>query len=963
MMQTRLPELTPELARLAEERDRACAEAFLGAGLPPVPGDAAVVAERRVVWALSDFAALTCIRHPELLHDLSTSGDLTAAYGAGAYPPRVAAALAQAGDEAGLKSALRRLRAREMVRIAWRDLTGRADLAETLRDLSGLADAAIDGALGWLHAAQSRDLGEPRAPDGRAQRLVVLAMGKLGGEELNFSSDVDLVFAIPEDGQTTGGRREFSSIEYFVRLGQRLISVLGEHTPDGFVFRVDVRLRPFGSSGPLVMTFDGMEAYYQGHGREWERYALIKARPVAGDLVAGERLLATLRPFVYRRYLDFGAIESLREMKNLVAQEVSRKGMGNNLKLGPGGIREVEFIAQVFQLIRGGRESTLRSRGLLATLAALGERGDLPAETVRELAAAYTFLRRAENRLQAVDDDQTQALPTDPLGRARLACALGHGSWEEFSRVLQEHRDRVEGHFQRVFSTGAQAAGRAPDDPWSLLWAGRLQDDTAERTLTDHGFSPAREALQYLGGLRSSHAVRWMSHQGRGRLDRLMPRLLTEAAATAAPAETLRRLVPLLEATAQRSVYLALLLEHPGALEQLVQLCAASAWIAEQLARYPILLDELLDPTTLYAPPGREGLARQLTQQLARVPPGDGEEEMDALRLFKQAQVLRIAAADVAHALRLMMVSDHLTWLAEAILTRVLEIAWRDLVARHGRPRCRVEDSWETPSFGIIAYGKLGGLELGYGSDLDLVFLHTSSGEDAHTDGEPSVPNAVFFARLGARIVHILTTRTSAGVLYEVDTRLRPSGASGLLVSSMDAFESYQREEAWTWEHQALVRARAVAGEPALLARFEAARLAALMRPRDPEALRGEVQAMREKMRQHLTAGGTGRLDLKQDRGGIADIEFLVQYLSLRWGHAYPEVLRFTDNVRLLEGLTACGCLPATDAAMLTQAYLAFRARAHTQSLQGEQAVVPEDEGLARLREDVTALWHRLMES
>lgn len=960
---TLLPGLTPELARLAEEREHACAEAFLSAGLPPLAGGGAVAAERRVVWALSDFAALTCIRHPELLHDLSASGDLTAPYRAGAYPRRVAAALARAGDEAGLKAALRRLRAREMVRIAWRDLTGRADLAETLRDLSGLADAVIDGALGWLHAAQSRDLGEPRAPDGRPQRLVVLAMGKLGGEELNFSSDVDLVFAIPEDGRTTGGRRDLSSVEYFVRLGQRLITVLGERTPDGFVFRVDMRLRPFGGSGPLVMTFDGMEAYYQGHGREWERYALIKARPVAGDLAAGERLLAALRPFVYRRYLDFGAIESLREMKALVAQEVARKGMGDDLKLGPGGIREVEFIVQVFQLIRGGREPALRSRGLLATLAALGDRGDLPGETVRELAAAYTFLRRAENRLQALDDRQTQALPTDPLGRARLTCALGHGGWEELSRVLQAHRDRVEAHFQRVFSTGAQASGGAPDDPWSLLWAGRLQDDAAERTLTDHGFSPARESLQRLDDLRSGHAVRWMSRQGRERLDRLMPRLLSGAAATAAPGETLRRLVPLLEATARRSVYLALLLEHPDALERLVRLCAASPWIAEQLARYPILLDELLDPATLYAPPGRDGLARELAQQLARVPAGDGEEEMDALRLFKQAQVLRIAAADVAHALRLMVVSDHLTWLAEAILAQVLELAWRDLVARHGRPRCRVGGAWESPSFGVIAYGKLGGLELGYGSDLDLVFLHTSSGEDAHTDGEPSVPNSVFFARLGARIVHFLTTRTSAGVLYEVDTRLRPSGASGLLVSSMDAFESYQREEAWTWEHQALVRARAVAGEPALVARFESARLAALTRPRDPEALRGEVRAMREKMRQHLATGGGGRLDLKQDRGGIADIEFLVQYLALRWGHTYPEVLRFTDNVRLLEGLTASGCLPATDAATLTQAYLAFRARAHAQALQGEQAVVPEDEALARLREDVTALWHRLMES
>ncbi|MCU0935856.1 MAG: bifunctional [glutamate--ammonia ligase]-adenylyl-L-tyrosine phosphorylase/[glutamate--ammonia-ligase] adenylyltransferase [Gammaproteobacteria bacterium] len=957
------PRLTPELASLAEERGLAHAQACATAGLTPLAPDDRAGERWRTLWALSDFAARTCLRQPGLPGDLAASGDLDAPYPEGSYRRRVAAALAPVGDESALLAALRRLRAREMVRIAWRDLNGLADLNETVHELSDLADAVIDGALGWLHEAQSGDLGRPRTQAGEPQQLVVLAMGKLGGRELNFSSDVDLVFAVNEDGRTAGGRRDLSSVEYFVRLGQRLIAALGERTPEGFVFRVDMRLRPFGNSGPLVMTFDGLETYYQTHGREWERYALVKARPVAGDVAAGERLLEGLRPFVYRKYLDFGAIESLREMKALVAQEVSRKGMQADLKLGPGGIREVEFIAQVFQLIRGGREPSLRGRSLLPTLAALAGRGDLPEQTVRELADAYVFLRRAEHRVQAIDDRQTQALPSDALGQARLACGMGFGDWKAFALALQVHREGVEGHFQRVFSAAGGASGGDAHETWAVLWAGRLSGDAAERALTDSGFSPAGETLDRLDRLRASRTVRLMSPQGRDRLDRLMPLLLARAASTAAAPETLRRLLPLLEATARRSVYLALLIEHPDALARLVQLCSASPWIADHLARYPILLDELLDPRTLFAPPGREGLAGDLAQQMARVEGGDVEEEMDALRLFKQARVLRVAAADVSRALRLMVVSDHLSWLAEVILERVLELARRDLVARHGRPRCRVDGRWQYPSFGIIAYGKLGGLELGYGSDLDLVFLHTSAGEEQTTEGERPVPNAVFFSRLGARIVHLLTARTAAGVLYEVDMRLRPSGSSGLLVSSMDAFEAYQRDEAWIWEHQALVRARPVVGEPALVARFEAARLSALTRERDAETLRREVREMREKMREHLAAGGAGRFDLKQDRGGIADIEFLVQYLALRWGRAHPVVLRYTDNVRLLEGLTVGGCLPATEATLLTQAYLAFRARAHALALQGLEGVVHEDAELTRFRDGVAALWHRLMES
>jgi glutamate-ammonia-ligase adenylyltransferase len=960
-----LPEaarLSPELASLGERRWHAWIEACRARGVAPPDLPADLQAHWQSVLAFSDFAARACSQWPQLVEDLARSGDLRRATEPGAYRSRVQAALAGAGDEPGLKQALRRLRAREMVRIAWRDLVGAADLAETLTELSGFADAVLDATLGWLHEAQARALGVPEDPAGDPQRLVILALGKLGGGELNFSSDVDLVFALPQEGRTVGGRRELTSSEFFIRLGQRLIGVLSDRTPEGFVFRVDMRLRPFGASGPLVVTFDGMEHYYQSHGRDWERYALIKARPVAGDLEAGARLLDGLRPFVFRRYLDYGAYEALREMKALVAQEVARKGMHSDLKLGPGGIREIEFIAQALQLVRGGREPALRQRPLLPVLAALGAGGHLPSAATEELAEAYRFLRRAEHRVQEQDDRQTQALPKDALGQERLACAMGFADWSTFTAALHGHRRRVEGHFQRVFPASRPAAEPAGGEPWRAVWLGLATEAALLAQLTARGFEPAEEAGRQLEHLRGCRAVRLMSRQGRQRLDRLMPLLLEALADEQDPSETLRRVLPLLEATARRSVYLALLAEHPDALAQLVRLCAASPWIAEHLARYPILLDELLDPRTLYAPPDRAGLAQELERALERVPAGDAEQEMEALRLFKQTNVLRVAAADLSRSMRLMVVSDHLTWIAEVILGRVLTLAWRDLTARHGTPRCRMDGQWLQPSFGIVAYGKLGGIELGYGSDLDLVFLHTSAGEDQATDGPRPVPNGVFFNRLASRIIHLLTAHTATGVLYPVDARLRPSGGAGLMVSSMEAFEHYQQTQAWTWEHQALVRARPVVASPELAVRFEAARLGALTRERDPQQLRREVREMRARMREHLGIRRPGRFDLKHDLGGIADIEFMVQYLALRWGREHPQVLRYTDNVRLIDGLAAAGRLDPEEARLLADAYRAYRAQVHALALQGREAVVDGD-AVAELPRRVTALWGRLLEA
>lgn len=912
-------------------------------------------------WAYSDFVAQSCVRHPRMLADLLDSGDLLKSYASDDYRLKLEAALAGIQEDTQLKTTLRTLRRREMVRIACRDLAGWVGLDETLRELSWLAESCLSGALEWLHRDLSADWGIPCAHDGVPQSLVVLGMGKLGGRELNFSSDIDLIFAYAEDGQTSGGRRELSNQEYFTRLGQRLIGAIGDRTAEGFVFRVDMRLRPNGESGPLVMNFDGMEQYYQTHGREWERYAMIKARTVAGDKAAGERLLGTLRPFVYRRYLDFGAFESLREMKGMIRREIERKGLQNNVKLGTGGIREIEFIGQSFQLIRGGREPELQQRQILPVLKLLGARGDLPDYAVHDLIDSYIFLRRTENRLQEFADQQTHLLPEDDLGQLRLAASMGYDDWQTFSQALERHRRLVHEHFERVFAapqTGGTTQAGSPD--LGAVWNGALEARQAEAVLANAGFDDTGEAPRLCTRLREGHAYRALSSQGRERMDRLMPLLLGAAGRAAQPVVTLRRLTHLIEAIARRTAYLALLVEHPLALSQLVKLCAASPWIAAMLARHPLLLDELLDPRSLYAPLSRTELAQDLDQRLKAIPPQDLEQQMEALRQFKQTATLHVAAADVAGAMPLMIVSDHLTDIAGIVLAQVLRLAWQHLAERHGQPQCRIGGKLHTPDFAIVGYGKLGGIELGYGSDLDLVFLHDSAGEEQYTSGPKVIDNAVFFARLGQRIIHILNTRTPAGVLYEVDMRLRPSGASGPLVSSLEAYADYQRNQAWTWEHQALVRARVVAGDGIIIAAFGALRREILARRRDLPDLRREVREMRERMRRELASRKPGCFDLKQHPGGIADIEFMVQYSVLAWACDHPELLEFSDNIRQLEGLAKAGLMPEDDVRLLGDAYRAYRAAQHRLTLQDQPAWVAETE-FVEYRAGVERIWRALM--
>lgn len=912
------------------------------------------------VWTGSEFAAHWCRADAGRLAELA--GDLTRRYAAGDLRARVTEACGEAADEMGLMTALRRVRNREMVRIAWRDLAGWAELAETLGDLSVLADASLDVALDKLNAWHAARHGTARSATGEAQRLVVLGMGKLGAGELNFSSDVDLIFAYPAAGESDG-ERPLDNEQYFTRLGQKLIRVMDQVTTDGFVFRVDMRLRPFGESGPLVMNFDAMETYYQNHGREWERYAFIKARPVAGDLAAGRKLLSVLRPFVYRRYLDYGVFESLRGMKEMISQEVERRDLQHNIKLGSGGIREIEFIGQAFQLIRGGREPQFQERAILRVLAQLGNAGYLGSSEVADLREAYIFLRRVENRLQMHADQQTHELPQSETDRARLAWSMGYEKWPVFDKQLRKHCQRVHAIFSQIIvEPRAQVRADGSERNWRAVWQGTLETEEALRALREAGYKPPEETLRVIEGLRASAEQRRLSERGRMRLNELVPAVLRAAAETEAPGLTLARLVLIIEAVLRRSAYIALLLENPRALSQLTRLCAASQWIADMLASHPVLLDELIDPRIFQHPPELDRYGRELEAQLRKVAADDLESLMDALREFQQVSVMRVTAADIGGVLPLMKVSDHLTAIAEQVVGKVLEIAWRHLVARHGMPRCEDEEGERPARFVIVAYGKLGGIELGYGSDLDLVFLHDSAGEGQRTDGEKPLDNSVFFLRLTQRIIHLLATPTSAGVLYEVDTRLRPSGSAGLLVSSLQAFARYQREQAWTWEHQALLRARPVAGDIELAARFEALRRELLCQPRDAAQLRADVLAMRERMRRELGRVKDADFDIKQDSGGLTDLEFLVQYWVLLHAHAHPDLVDYPDIIRFLDGLEIHGLAPVNETRALVDAYRTYRARIHEQSLKGAEPAAPAAEFAAE-RELVRRLWSATMEA
>jgi len=916
-----------------------------------VPADA-----RTRVWTASEFVARQSVRHPDMLLQLVQDGLLQRRREAGEMAAELQSLVAGCDDETQLEAGLRRFRNREMVRVIWRDLNGDADLAETLEDLSELADVCIREALDRLYAWAVEKDGVPRDAAGREQRLVVLGMGKLGARELNLSSDIDLIYCFPSHGHTDG-RRALENEAFFVRLGRRLANVLSRQTVDGFVFRVDLRLRPFGDSGPLVVSFDGMEHYLQAQAREWERYAMVKARAITGTAEDVDTLQALIQAFVYRRYIDFGVIESIRDMKRMIARELFKKGMDANIKLGLGGIREIEFIGQAFQLVRGGRDVDLQIRPIQQVLDRLGDKELLPDFAVRELQAAYVFLRRAENRIQAWRDEQKHVLPADEDGRLRLARSMSFETWDKFAAELNRHRQLVQSHFERVFEA-PQTEQQPEASVLAGVWLGEEAGANQLQSLQAEGFEQAQAVIDALAAFRQSSVVRTLSAGARAKLDQLMPLALDALTQHAHADQALARLLKLFEAIVRRTAYIDLLVENPLALSQLVRLIGESPWVGTQLQRQPLLLDELLDPRRLYSPMHSAQLELELQTLLHSVDAGDEEQELERLRQFAQGNRLRVAAADIAGVIPLMVVSDYLTEIAEVSLQQVQRSAWRDITERHGRPN--LPAPFDT-GFAVIGYGKLGGIELGYGSDLDLVFLHGSDRATAVTDGRREVANDVFYARLGQRMIHMLTTRMPSGILYEVDMRLRPNGNAGMLVSSLKAFEHYQREEAWTWEHQALVRARAVCGDPQLIQRFNEIRAQILCRNRDVQQLRADVCDMRRKMAENLDRSNDEVFDIKQGAGGLVDIEFMVQFAVLRWAHEYPGLVEWTDNARLLERLTEYELLEGHSAEQLFSAYRVFRAIAHRRALQEDKPLIGQDE-LREERAMVREIWKRLMD-
>jgi [glutamine synthetase] adenylyltransferase / [glutamine synthetase]-adenylyl-L-tyrosine phosphorylase len=882
---------TPDAAAAHAARQVARLQA---ASLETQPELAAKLA--RVALA-SDFAIDTLLRQPDLLPRL------TADEGAQPLPPPDL----RNAPRADWQPLLRRYRTAESTRLVWRDVLGLDDVDATLAGSTRLAETCLQLALDALEAEFEQRYGMMRNADGEAQRLVVFGLGKLGGGELNFSSDIDLVLAYPQDGESDGARA-LAAEDYFARLGQQLAKLLDEVTADGFSHRVDLRLRPFGNAGRVALSFAAMEQYFQREGRDWERYAWQKARPVAGDIGAGERFIATLRPFVYRRYLDYGALDGLREMKAAIAAEVARKELADDIKRGPGGIREIEFLVQALQLIRGGREPELRERRLLPALAALVRGGHIATDTGHALAEAYRFLRRVENRLQMLRDAQTHALPVADVDRSRVARGLDFDDWSSLRTVLDAQRGRVAAEFDALLAPRGRAR-----EPSELAGYWRALPESGDASvLATAGFSDTDTLDGSLRDFARAPGVRELSDAARARLDRVLPALLAAAARSSQPDAAVRRVLPLLHTLLRRASYLALLDEQPAALARRVDVLAGSALLAERIAAHPLLLDELLDLRISGPMPDRDALAAECRQVMRE---DDAEAALMALNEIRQALSFRIALATLDARQSAQSSARQLAWLADAVVAVVLEVAQREVARAHGHI--------EGARFAVLGYGSLGGEELGFGSDLDLVFLYDAP-TDATSDGARALDAPRWFARLAQKIVALLGIVTGAGRLYETDVRLRPDGAKGLLVSSLASFADYQRERAWTWEHQALVRARGIAGDAVLLSAFDGVRSEVLSRTRDPGQLRSDIVDMRRRMRAELDRSDAARFDLKQGPGGLVDLEFLLQCLVLGAASRHAELLSPRATPQLLRSVCEAGLLDMQQCDDLVAAHAAL---------------------------------------
>lgn len=881
--------------------------------------------------------------------------------------------------EAMQQRVIRRFRHRHLFRILWCSLTGIADLYLTLEALSVLADTCVCVADELAYQATCERFGLPHSAQGKAQRLIILGMGKLGGYELNVSSDIDLICLWPEAGETRTnevGRKVVDNGEFFRRSVQAFTRLLNSVTEDGFAYRVDTRLRPFGDSGPLVMNFDGLENYYLTQARDWERYAMIKARAITGNPDDIAELMDLITPFVYRRYLDYNAFDSLRELKRKIALSVHQKGLVDNIKLGAGGIREIEFIGQAFQLVRGGQDKRLRLRSIVRVLDLLAADGLLARTEVDQLQAAYAYLREVENAVQMMRDEQLHSLPSAEEDQQRLIAMMDEKDWAALRARLGTHQQAVMQSFGGLFEL--ESDDNPPSDAdeeastsearlhehsleelkaaWAAFSEDELDDQVRSEILSYIGFDADEELLSTLSGVSRGAFFKRLTSQSQERVSRIVPMIMSYTLTTPEPPVTLNRCVALVRAVAGRSGYLQVLADQPSVLSRLVRLFSQSRWLANFVLRQPMVIDELLTgpEDTLYRSP--ELIREKTLAQVERIRDAELDVQMDALRHYRQGREMRIACAQLDGTLSLMQVSDQLTWLAESLVEAVLILVEAPLQERHGQPECEENGVRRQTSHAVVAYGKLGGLELGFASDLDLVFLHDSAGNKQLTNGAKSIENSIYYARLAQKFVHFMGTNTPAGMLYEIDLRLRPNGTSGVLVTGINAFEQYQQGDAWTWEHQALIRARMVYGSRSMRERFAQVRLQVLGQDRSEEALREAVAKMRERMRSALGSNQPGRLHLKQDSGGVADIEFVVQYLVLAYSGAHPALLDYTDNIRILEAVEQLSLLPEGQSRVLRESYLALRERLHRQALQEAGSVVPLDPELEALRDRVIAI-------
>jgi glutamate-ammonia-ligase adenylyltransferase len=942
------PNLEPSLFTLLKKRLASFYEGLENNGIEMAP-DMVVTPDFIRVMLFSEYVAVTLSQNPVFYQTLVNSGDLSFSYSDHTYLDKFKRVMARETlDTAFVKEALLQFKLYESIRIAWRDLTGMADLEETLMDLSNLAESCVRCGIDFLYDDFCRRFGVPVDTQGNSQQLIVLGLGKLGARELNFSSDIDLMFVYPRQGVTTG-KTPISNDDFFTRLCRDFLKLFTMGGGINF-FRVDTRLRPFGDSGPLVMCAAAFEDYYQAQGREWERYAMIKARPIAGNVDEGYALLKGLNAFIYRRYFDYGSFDSFREMKHRITLQVKNKKLKNNIKLGAGGIREIEFFGQLFQLIRGGVEPELQEQQILKVLDLLLLHKCINHKTRQDLKKSYRFLRRVENRLQEYQDRQTHDIPEKADHRLILAMSMGFDSFDSFHLELTQVLDRVHGHFSLLLVTEEEENTDTQTQHLREMWTNINDPQFSSDALEVAGFGDPDQLLTVLRTLAGHPNTQRLTPKGRKKLARLMPVLVKKAGREQDAQSILGKLVDLIITIERRTCYLSLLIENKGALDTLIVLAQKSPWIITFLSRHPVLLDELMHPATLYAPPKKNALEREMGERMKKIPSMDVEYLLEELCIFHQINTLRVAAADVSGNYPLMKVSDHLTYIAETVLSQVLKIAWEIVTRKYGIPQGMDLNIDAPQGFAIVAYGKVGGLEMGYKSDLDLVFLFQA--EPGMTSGMPvrgdlspgrSIDNVLFYSNLGQRIIRLLTMHTSAGTLYGADMRLRPGGASGMLVSHMDALEEYLATQAWTWEHQALIRARPVTGDLALFSRFDRIRETVLGKKRDPAILQKEVSQMRERMREERLTHAGGLFDLKQDPGGIVDIEFLVQYLILKNAHNFPDVLVWTDNIRLMEALSVEGLISGAQSQVLQEAYVGMRKVLHRLTLQEKSLVVSEE--------------------